>query len=115
MLDETGNPSVAWGPDGMMLSNDPEAHAGVIESEGHGLEATKAELADIAARMAALGLQMLVRTGSPQPGANDVSATADIMKRAEGDAALVRYAEGDGLTRRHPLKRIAEDPQPSVP
>ncbi len=92
-LDEDGNPSVAWGSDGMMLSNDPEAKAGVIESQGHGLEATDKELSHIEGRMATLGLQMLVRSGSPQPRGQQPTATSDIMRRAEGEASIVLFAD----------------------
>lgn len=93
MLDEQGNASITWGSDGMLLSNDPDAHAGVIESQGHGLQATKEELATIEGRMAALGLQMLVRSGSPQPREGQVTATSDIMRRAEGEASIVLFAD----------------------
>lgn len=87
--DPEGNPKVRWGPDGMLLSNDPEAKAGIIESQGFGLEATKEELSEIEGRMAALGLQMLVGRASPQPQ----TATERILDKTESDAALALFAQ----------------------
>lgn len=87
--DAEGNPKVTWGPDGMLLLNDPEATAGILESKGHGLSATKEELQEIEGRMAALGLQMLVGQANPQPQ----TATERILDKAESDAALALFAQ----------------------
>lgn len=89
VLDTEGNTKVKWSSDTMMCLNDPDAEAGMIESQGFGLEATKAELGDIEGRMAALGLQMLVR---PR-GVNPETATSEIMGKSESDAALVLFAD----------------------
>lgn len=88
-MDAEGNPVVRWSPDGMLLSNDPEATAGIIESHGFGLEATKQELTEIEGRMAALGLQMLVGRASPQPQ----TATERILDKTESDASLALFAQ----------------------
>ncbi len=88
MTDDQGQAKVMWSPDGIMLSNDPNAKAGVIESHGYGLDATKEELNEIEGRMAALGLQMLVA----QPGTQPTTATERILDKSEGDAALVLFA-----------------------
>jgi len=85
VTDEEGVPKVRWGPDGMMLLNDPEATTGMLESQGHGLDATKEELQEIQGRMASLGLQMLVRR-------TQVTATEKILDKTEADADLAAFA-----------------------
>jgi hypothetical protein len=85
VTDEEGSAKVAWGPDGMMLLNSPDATTGMLESQGHGLEATKEELQEIQARMASLGLQMLVRR-------TQVTATEKILDKTEADADLAAFA-----------------------
>ncbi len=87
--DEDDQSSMAWGPGGMLLLNDPEAKAGVLESHGYGLEATKEELREIEGRIAALGLQQLVSQPSPNPG----TATQRILDKSEDDASLVLFAQ----------------------
>jgi hypothetical protein len=88
VTDAEGKGKVRWGTDGMMLINDPEAKAGVLESHGYGLSATKEELQEIQARMASLGLQMLVA----EPGTKPTTATEHILGKSESDAALVLFA-----------------------
>lgn len=87
--DQEGSATVRWSSDGMLLLNDPNAKAGMLESHGYGLDATKAELTEIEGRMAALGLQMLVGRASPQP----TTATEKILDKTESDAALVLFAQ----------------------
>lgn len=89
VFDAEGNAKVSWGPDGMLLLQDPTAKTGMIESSGAGLDATKEELQEIEARMASLGLQMLMRKPGTQPG----TATEKLLNKAEDDAALVVFAK----------------------
>lgn len=88
VTDQEGNAKVKWGADGMLLLNDPEAKAGMLESQGFGLDATQAELQAIQQNMAALGLRMLLRKSSPQP----TTATADILEKSESNASLATFA-----------------------
>jgi len=93
VVDHDGNVQVRWGPDNMLGLNDPDAKAGFMEADGNGLTATKEELNEIEARMAALGLQMLVRRGGPGVSDNSrTTATSDIMRKSESDASLVLFA-----------------------
>lgn len=85
VTDNEGSPKVMWGADGMLLLNDPEAKAGMLESAGNGLAATKEELQEIQARMASLGLQMLVRRTS-------VTATEKLLDKTEADSDLAAFA-----------------------
>lgn len=89
---ETGDSKVKWGSDGIMLINDPDATGGILESQGFGLEAMGNEESKIEARMASLGLQMLVRPSGVQPQDNRTTATSDIMRASEADAAIVLFA-----------------------
>lgn len=93
VVDDDGNSKVKWSADSVMLLNDPDATAGMIESAGNGLAAQKDELSDIEARMASLGMQMLVRPSGPQPGSGDVTATSDLLRRTETEAPLVLFAD----------------------
>lgn len=88
VTDEQGNAQVKWGPGGMLLLNDPEASAGVIESQGFGLESTRDELAAIKENMASLGLRMLVRPTGVQP----TTATAELLGKSESSASLAQFA-----------------------
>ncbi len=90
VCDDNGAPQIVWGADGMMLLNDPNASAGILESSGNGLNATKEELQEIRGLMAALGLQMLVKT----PGTQPTTATSDILDKSESNAALATFATG---------------------
>lgn len=92
MTDEEGNATVQWGSDGMMLSNDPEATAGIIESRGYGLDALKEELQEIQARMASLGLQLIARANQAQSAASRQTATENVLSKSEGDAWLQAFA-----------------------
>lgn len=88
VTDKEGNSKITWGADGMLLLNDPEASAGILESQGHGLEATKEELQEIKENMASLGLQMLVR----RTGARPETATSNLLDKSESDASLAAFA-----------------------
>ncbi len=88
VTDEEGTGKVTWGPDGMLLLNDPEASAGILESQGFGLAATKEELVAIKENMASLGVKMLVRAS----GVNPATATSDLLNKSEGDASLAQFA-----------------------
>lgn len=104
VTDETGVSKVKWGSDGMMLINDPDATAGVLESQGFGLDATKDELTTIETRMASLGLQMLVRPSGVQGSDNRTTATSDIMRASEADAAIVLFADALETATNHALR-----------
>lgn len=88
VVDEEGNSKVKWGPDGMLVLNDPEASAGMLESQGFGLEANAAYLASVKENMASLGLRMLVR----QPNTQPQTATSDVLNKSESNANLASFA-----------------------
>ena len=89
VTDADGSPRVKWGVDGMLVVNDATAKAGVIESQGFGLEATKEELQEIEARMASMGLRMLVKRPNPSPQ----TATEQLLGKSQDDAGLVVFAK----------------------
>ena len=51
---------VAWGPNRALFIDNPDASASILETSGSSIGESRQELKDIEARMAALGLQMLV-------------------------------------------------------
>lgn len=88
VTDAKGKSKVTWAHDGVMLINDPETNAGVIESSGNGLAALSEELVAIEGRMAKPGIKMLRRPEGVQPN----TATAEILQKAQGEATLAVFA-----------------------
>lgn len=88
VMDADGEPKIKWAPGGMLVVNDSEAEAGIIESHGYGLDATREELREIKENMAALGLRMLMDSSGAQPR----TATSDILEKSESDASLASFA-----------------------
>ncbi len=91
--------AIEWGPNRSLSFPDAEGHADLIESSGASLESTRQDLKDDEARMAALGLQMLVReTRSAE------TAEAKLLDKSESESALTSVA---GLLERA-FRRCAE-------
>jgi hypothetical protein len=68
---------------------DSDASAQLLESSGSSLQASREELKDIEARMASLGLQMLVRETRAAE-----TAEAKMLDKAESDSALAVIGRG---------------------
>ena len=85
----TGVEDVAfrWGPNATISLPNPESGAQILEASGSALEHSKTELKDTEARMAALGLQMLVRETRAAE-----TAQAKMLDKAESDSALAAAA-----------------------
>lgn len=83
---------IEWGANRALFIEDPEATAMLLEASGSSLNEQRMELKDIEARMASLGLQMLVRETRAAE-----TAEAKMLDKAESDSALsviARQAEG---------------------
>lgn len=89
VTDDEGEPRIKWGADGMLLLNDPNATAGMLESAGNGLAAGLEELNTIRENMASLGLRMLMRTPT---AAKPATATSDLLNKSESNASLATFA-----------------------
>lgn len=81
--------NVKWGANFMLTLSDPGADAKMLESAGNGLAHMRQELKDTEERMAALGLEMLVRKDGGQRTAREVG-----IKNAESTSALATFAVG---------------------
>lgn len=75
--------NVEWGMSRALFLPDSDASAQLLESSGSSLQASREELKDIEARMASLGLQMLVRETRAAE-----TAEAKMLDKAESDSAL---------------------------
>ena len=75
--------NVEWGMSRALFLPDSDAQASLLESSGASLQASREELKDIEARMASLGLQMLVRETRAAE-----TAEAKMLDKAESDSAL---------------------------
>lgn len=78
---------IQWGSNRALAIPDPESKAMLLESSGASLESSRQELKDIEARMAALGLQMLVRETRAAE-----TAEAKLLDKSESDSALAKIA-----------------------
>lgn len=87
---------VQWGANRALFFPDAEAKAQILESSGASLDSTRQDLKDSEARMAALGLQMLV--GEKRAAE---TAQAKMIGKSESDSALATAAKSvqDGLNR----------------
>ena len=87
--------NIKWGANFLLRLEEQGADAKLIESSGNGLGAMRQELKDVEERMAALGLEMLVRDKTGNRTAREVS-----VKSAESTSALATFAAAleDGLT-----------------
>lgn len=88
--------NIVWGAGRALFLPSSEANAVLLESSGASLEATRNDMKDSEARMAALGLQMLVgekRTAE--------TAQSKLIGKAESDSVLSAMAKAiqDGLNR----------------
>ena len=81
--------SVEWGMSRALFLPDSDASAQLLESSGSSLQASREELKDIEARMASLGLQMLVRETRAAE-----TAEAKMLDKAESDSALAVIGRG---------------------
>ena len=81
--------NVEWGMSRALFLPDSDANAMLLESSGNSLQASREELKDIEARMAALGLQMLVRETRAAE-----TAEAKLLDKSESDSALAVIARG---------------------
>ena len=83
----TDKESIEWGSNRALFMPSAEATAGLLESSGASLASTREDLKDIEARMAVLGLSMLVR----ETRAAETAESKRIDKSGE-DSALGRMA-----------------------
>jgi hypothetical protein len=81
--------NVEWGMSRALFLPDSDANAQLLESSGASLQASREELQDIEARMASLGLQMLVRETRAAE-----TAQAKLIDKAESDSALSVISRG---------------------
>ena len=87
---------IVWGAGRALFLPNPEANATLLESSGASLDSTRDDMKDSEARMAALGLQMLVgekRTAE--------TAQSKLIGKAESDSVLSAMAKAmqDGFNR----------------
>ena len=91
-----------------LLGKEEWSDAKWIETTGSSLNQTRTDLKDIEARMAFLGMSLLIAQPSPQPGGEGPTATGDLIRKSEGDATLMGAAKGLEMCLQNALDATAE-------